>query len=125
MTKPFIVLLMLFLHIVDDYYLQGILASMKQREWWKANAPAKLFENDYQMALAMHGFSWTFMVMLPIAAYASFNPGPLFYFLFSLNWVLHSSIDHLKANLRKINLITDQAIHIVQILVTAALLLYV
>jgi hypothetical protein len=25
---------MCFCHIVDDYYLQGILASMKQKNWW-------------------------------------------------------------------------------------------
>lgn len=125
MTNHFIVLLMLFLHIVDDYYLQGILASMKQQAWWRVNAPAKLYEKDYLMALAMHGFSWTFMVMLPIAAHTGFDPSPLFYSLFLVNWACHFSVDNMKANLHLINLILDQTIHIIQILVTAALLLYV
>lgn len=58
---------MLFCHIVDDYYLQGILASMKQKKWWQENAPDKLYEYDYLIALLMHGFSWAFMIMLPIA----------------------------------------------------------
>ena len=39
MIEIFMLLLMIFLHIVDDYYLQGILASMKQRGWWEKNAP--------------------------------------------------------------------------------------
>ena len=28
-------LLMILLHVIDDFHLQGILASMKQKEWWK------------------------------------------------------------------------------------------
>lgn len=124
MSKQFIVLLMVFCHIIDDYGLQqGCLAFLKQRSWWKEHAPAKLYRHDYLMALAMHGFSWTFMVMLPIAAYMNFHPSPLFYIMFAVNWADHSTFDHLKANLLKINLITDQLLHIVQILVTAAVLL--
>lgn len=30
---------MLFCHIIDDYVLQGWLATGKQKEWWKINAP--------------------------------------------------------------------------------------
>lgn len=32
MSKIFILALMIFCHIVDDYYLQGILAQMKQKK---------------------------------------------------------------------------------------------
>lgn len=124
MDKLFIILLMLFLHIVDDYYLQGILASMKQRSWWKDSAPDKQYKNDYLMALAMHGFSWTFMVMLPIAAYMDFSLCVDFYIWFFTNWFIHSTIDHMKANVRSINLIQDQTAHIVQIIVTAVHFLY-
>lgn len=123
MSKLFIVLLMIFCHIIDDYCLQGILASMKQRSWWQKNAPEKLYRHDHIMALAMHGFSWTFMVMLPIAAYMKFNPSGLFYFWFVFNWIDHSCIDHIKANAKKINLVTDQICHIIQIIFTAASLL--
>lgn len=126
MAKPFIVLLMVFCHIIDDYCLQklGCLADLKQRTWWRFDTyDPRFYGKDYLMALAMHGFSWAFMVMLPIAAHMSFYPSPLFYILFAINWAAHSYIDHLKANLIKINLITDQLLHIGQILVTAALLL--
>lgn len=43
MNNCFLLLLMIFLHIVDDYYLQGILASMKQKEWWHKTAPEKMY----------------------------------------------------------------------------------
>ena len=59
-----ILILMLFAHIVDDYYLQGWLASAKQKKWWEKNAPDKLYKFDYIMALFMHSFSWTFMIMI-------------------------------------------------------------
>lgn len=44
MSKGFVYLLMIFCHIIDDYNLQGWLASAKQKEWWKKNAPEKLYE---------------------------------------------------------------------------------
>lgn len=124
MDRLFIIFLALFLHIVDDYYLQGILASMKQMSWWKENAPGKQYKNDYIMALAMHGFRWTFMVMLPIAAYMGFSPCVQFYILFFGNWIIHAIADHMKANEHLINLVQDQTIHIIQIILTAGYLLY-
>jgi hypothetical protein len=57
---------MLFCHIVDDYYLQGILALMKQKTWWKKQTLNSLYKYDYIMALCEHAFSWTFMIFLPI-----------------------------------------------------------
>ena len=37
-------IIMVFLHIVDDYYLQGVLATMKQKDWWIKNAPNKKYK---------------------------------------------------------------------------------
>ena len=64
--KIFLLFAMIFCHIVDDYYLQGILANLKQKAWWQKNAPAAMYENDYKVALFMHAFSWAFMIMLPL-----------------------------------------------------------
>lgn len=114
----FVLLSMIFCHIIDDYYLQGILASMKQKSWWEENAPDKLYKNDYIMALIMHSLSWAFMIMLPLAIYNSFNIGWLFVIVFVVNALIHGCIDNLKANKRKINLIQDQMIHIAQIVIT-------
>lgn len=67
MSKIFILLFMIMMHIVDDYYLQGILASMKQKSWWKKQPNYKdKYSNDYLIALMMHAFSWSFCIMLPI-----------------------------------------------------------
>lgn len=49
---------MLFLHIFDDYYLQGILASMKQKDWWrKQEGYNEKYKDDYIPALFCHAFS--------------------------------------------------------------------
>ena len=112
MSKAFIVLWMIFFHIVDDYYLQGWLASAKQKKWWKDNAPQHLYKYDYIWALLMHSFSWAFMIMLPIAVTMSFNISWFFLVYFLLNVFVHALVDDLKANRKKINLWHDQLIHI-------------
>ena len=45
--KIALLIFMLFAHIVNDYYLQGWLASAKTKNWWKKNAPDKLYSKDY------------------------------------------------------------------------------
>ena len=117
----FIILAMIFCHIVDDYYLQGWLASAKQKKWWEENAPQKLYNRDYIMALIMHSMSSSFMIMLAIAISMSFNVSTLFVIVFILNVVIHALVDNLKANKLQISLITDQLIHLSQIFVTATI----
>lgn len=121
MSEPFILLSMFFCHVIDDYCLQGILASMKQKDWWKANAPESMYENDYIVALIMHSFSWSFMIMLPIFASSSFQIAGAEIIILIINAVCHAKVDDLKANAKNINLWIDQAIHCVQILWTFTL----
>lgn len=119
--KLFLLLGMLFLHLVDDYYLQGWLASAKQKSWWEKNAPDKLYSHDYTMALCEHAFSWTFMIMLIPAVfnYVVNHNIPVNYFLFFvLDWITHCIIDDLKANKNDINLVQDQLFHVIQIVLT-------
>lgn len=114
----FILLAMLFCHIVDDYYLQGILAKLKQKEWWRSQEGyTDKYRFDYIVGLTAHSFSWAFMIMLPIFIYLSFNIG-LWWIAVLINTILHAIIDDLKANRKKINLIQDQIIHIMQIVAT-------
>ena len=116
--KIFILLSMIFLHIIDDYKLQGILASMKQKAWWEEQKEYKpLYKYDYIPALIEHSFSWAFMIMLPIAIFLKFNIG-WWTIAYIINMVIHAVVDTLKANALKINLVIDQSIHIVQIVVT-------
>ena len=124
MSKIFILLFMVFMHIVDDYYLQGVLAKMKQKSWWEENAPNKLYKKDYLIALFMHAFSWAFCIMLPLAIYFKFQIGIPFLILFISNVILHMWTDNLKANKKTINLIEDQIMHLLQIWTTYALLLH-
>lgn len=112
-NEIFIFVCMLFCHIIDDYYLQGWLASAKQKEWWQKNAPDKLYKNDYKMALAMHSASWAFSIMIPLALTGHWN---VWFFL--CNIIIHYTVDDLKANRKMINLIQDQTTHLVQILTT-------
>jgi hypothetical protein len=76
------------------------------------------------MALAMHAMSWAFMIMLPVASYMGFKPTNIFFVMLAVNSVIHAFVDDLKANKHKINLIVDQCIHLMQIIVTAIVLLY-
>ena len=118
MNITFTLLLMLFLHIVDDYYLQGWLASAKQKKYWEENAPEALYKYDYIWALIMHSFSWTFMIMIPIALAMKFQLSCLFVVVFLLNLGIHAITDDSKANRKRINLIVDQLIHVAQIVTT-------
>lgn len=126
MLEPemYLFLFMLFFHVVDDYYLQGILASLKQRSYWTEHAPDKMYQNDYIVALVVHAFSWCVSIHIPIIiwwhVYGGFTP-----IAFLLNFIaqtaIHAIVDDLKANKRKINLITDQLVHVLQICVSFVL----
>ena len=108
MNTIFVILWMIFFHIVDDYYLHGWLASAKQQSWWEKNAPEKLYKYDYIWALIMHSFSWAFMIMLPIAYVNGFTVDAGFLLLFIANASTHAMVDHLKANVKLSNLWHDQ-----------------
>ena len=113
--KIFILFMMIFTHIVDDYYLQGILAKMKQRKWWKENAPDELYKHDYIVALITHAFSWSFMITLPTLIVS--NEYILMCCYILINTAFHAYIDNEKANKLSISLVQDQICHLCQIAV--------
>ena len=123
MNNTFVFLLMIFCHIVDDYYLQGWLASAKQKKYWEENAPDEMYKHDYIWALIMHSFSWSFMIMLPVAFFMKFNIDNHFVVMFLWNIGMHALTDNAKANEKKINLIKDQIIHLLQIAATFMVLI--
>lgn len=109
------------MHIMDDYYLQGCLAKFKQKSFWKENAPDDMYKYDYIIALLMHGFSWAFMVHLPVLFYNYFvvHNNIMFNIAFItiiIHSLCHSVIDDLKANCKTINLVIDQILHMLQII---------
>lgn len=117
MNKFIVLLFMLFTHIVDDFYLQGVLAKLKQKSWWAENYPQSLYRYDYIVALFIHAFSWAFMINLPLILTLEMNI-TVFAVVFAINILIHAFVDNLKANKLKISLLQDQLIHIVQIFVT-------
>lgn len=120
--------LMVFMHIVDDFYLQGILAKLKQKSFWRDETPwesyTRLYRHDYIIALADHAFSWCVCIHIPMFV-VWYMCGGFSLIAFLINFVtqatIHAVIDNLKANKFKINLIEDQLLHIVQISFTLAL----
>ena len=118
-------LAMLFMHIVDDYYLQGILAKMKQKSWWKEQVPdldKTRYRHDYLVALVEHAFSWSCCV-LALPALVWHVPGRLLLPLVAVNTYMHAIVDDGKANARVFSLLEDQLMHVVQVLMSWGLIL--
>lgn len=112
-----ILLSMLFFHIIGDFYLQGWLASAKQKKYWRELPNyTDMYKHDYIVALIMHSMCWTFMIMLPIAVVNRFEVGIGFFTLYVVNALFHVFVDDAKANRFLFNLVQDQFFHICQIL---------
>ena len=110
-------LLMILLHVIDDFHLQGIFGSMKQKEWWKKQEGYKgLYKYDYITALMIHSLSWSIFISIPFWFF------PIQPYLISIaiivNTIIHYYVDDLKCNKLKISLSTDQCIHFWQIFFT-------
>ena len=122
MNKVIILFIMLFLHVYDDFRAQGIMASMKQKVWWRENAPAEKYSKDYIMTLFEHAFSWAFTITIPWLVMAFVTMKPTYFVVlivfYIVNTVIHAAVDNEKANKFTINLIQDQTFHFLQILIT-------
>lgn len=126
MNHIFILFAMFFFHIFDDYYLQGILAQMKQKSWWiNQKEYNSFYKYDYLIALIMHSFSWSFMIHLPIIIYYymnNINISVVYIILIIIQMIIHIIVDNAKANTKSINLVIDQSIHIAQIIISYSIL---
>ena len=67
----YILLIMLFIHVIDDFHLQGILANMKQINWWKKEIykgqrdKFNMYRNDWIPCIIWHAFQWSCMIIIP------------------------------------------------------------
>lgn len=123
MNKLYVIVLILMLlaHFFADFHLQGILADMKQEQWWKKQEGYNSkYKYDYVAALAIHSAEWTLWVMMPPLFLLPHIDLGIFLLLAALNTVVHSLTDNSKANYKDINLIQDQIIHFAQIAFTYA-----
>lgn len=113
--------MMLLLHFIADYTLQGCLANLKQKRWWiteceKHGVDLKKYKDDYICGLVCHSMYWTLLTFSPLLWLCENQitcAG-----IIVINTAIHSVIDDLKANKLKINLIEDQFFHVAQIIVT-------
>lgn len=114
-----LILFSLLLHLLDDFVLQdAFLNNGKQKEWWRNQTSNELYKNDYIICLLAHGLEWALLTFLPIL---TLEESSSWFFLLGMiicNAGVHSFVDDVKANKKKINLVTDQVIHVIQILLT-------
>ena len=127
MNTSYILLFMIFMHIIDDFKFQGIMASMKQKSWWeKQEGYNDKYRFDYIPALLCHAFSWSMMIHLPILVYYNFDMGAqweFFIFMIISQFLVHAFIDNAKANWKVTNLVVDQIFHFFQIVLSWILLI--
>lgn len=81
----------------------------------KENVDYSLYKDDYKAALFLHGFEWSIMISLPIIFMYGYN-SIILGIIIVINAIIHAIIDDKKANQLEINLITDQILHIIQII---------
>lgn len=121
---------MFLFHIIDDFVLQPIcLSKLKQKDWWtneceKQKIDIAKYKNDYLPALIMHATSWAIMITIPWMLYNLPLSINVILYVTTVNIIIHAITDHYKANLKKINLITDQSIHTFQIFITWLIYVY-
>ena len=115
MRNDVVLALMILLHIIDGFCLQGIMASMKQKSWWQEHPIGSnpKYKNDYIAALFAHSFSWSFMIMIPVLIWGQWE-----WPILIANMLTHAVIDNAKANKFQINLVQDQTYHLIQIIAT-------
>lgn len=135
--------LCMLLHLISDYTLQGILASLKQKSWWKkeiektfGKSPLNTalppgtnirdhielptwYDDDWIAGLICHALMWSLFTFLPMM----FIIGPRWFSgIIIVNTFIHAVIDHLKCNrLGTLNLCQDQVLHVGQLMITVVL----
>lgn len=116
----FILASMFFMHVVADFNLQGIMASMKQKTWWQKQEGYDEEDNgnDYKFPLFWHSLQWSFCIMLPLFIANGLKIDFVGLVFFCFNICCHYVVDNTKANKNCINLVADQIIHILQIIGT-------
>lgn len=118
----YVFLIMILLHIIDDFVLQPIcLSKLKQKSFWELYIKDdEKYKFDYKVALVIHALSWAIMIHLPLMVIGTDE----YIILLSviINTIMHAWIDDEKANKLNITLFEDQIMHLGQIVGTWALL---
>lgn len=121
------------LHVFADFWFQIScgLHNFKQRKWWEDKCREVAndythgksfyhlywkFGDDWIAGMFVHALSWSIITFAPLLLVGvSANAYGV---LVLVNAAIHAGIDHLKANCLGISLNTDQALHIIQLVLT-------
>ena len=120
----------LVIHVLDDFGLQHFthLNELKQKAWWTEQLKkypaldARLYKHDYIVCLMLHAFKWTCLTMVPMLIAFGLPSAWTLALLVIFSTATHAFIDDLKANKLKISLLQDQAMHVLQLIVSIAVL---
>ena len=118
----YIFLIMILLHIIDDFVLQPIcLSKLKQKSFWETYVKDdEKYKFDYKVALVIHALSWSIMIHLPLMVIGVGEYSILLSVI--VNTIMHAWIDDEKANKLNITLFEDQLMHLIQVGSTWAVL---
>lgn len=127
MNNGILLLLIIFLHVIADFNMQGHMEEMKKKDFWKRFD--KKYQFDYVMPLIGHAFQWAFTIHIPMTVTAIITQKDCLemYCCMAIvfHTILHAYIDTLRANDKKITLIQDQFYHMLQIILTWAVFCWV
>lgn len=113
---------MFIAHLIVEFVFQPLcLGKYKEKDWWKTQYEngevPDLYKYDYMMGLLQHSITWSCFQVLPwLLLSDTGHKLTLAFFIF--NMVGHYLIDDLKANKKKINLVEEQSLNLIQILTT-------
>ena len=118
----YVFLIMILLHIIDDFVLQPIcLSKLKQKSFWETYVKDdEKYKFDYKVALVIHALSWSIMIHLPLMVIGVGEYSILLSVI--INTIMHAWIDDEKANKLNITLFEDQIMHLIQVGSTWAVL---
>lgn len=124
----YLIWICILLHLIADYTLQGCLADLKQKQWWRNQIDMhrgetyewhqkawKKYKHDYIAGLLCHAAMWTLVTFFPLMFVTD---SVTFSFIAISNIALHTAIDHMKANMHCINLCQDQLFHLIEVITT-------
>ena len=132
MTPIKLYLLVLLLHFISDFTLQGNLGNLKWKTWWmdecnrmekekklewgSAGATFHKYRFDYICGMVCHCLYWTIFTFAPIIW--KMTSTWQIALLVVMNAGFHYWVDDMKANKWRLNLCQDQLFHLVQITAT-------
>lgn len=125
MNKILVLFVLMYIcHYLADFVFQGQIALYKQRKWWRDNYNKKMYKNDWLISLFIHSITWTLAILLPGLLMGLLTNPIIFIILFILNTLFHAYIDHLKCNMLCINLVRDQLYHMLQIIISFFIIIF-